>query len=132
MKVKYLNLSLILASLIGFMQWSGNNHMFLFQAEWELLKKAIEEPASVLHPFTVLPFLGQLLLLITLFQKQPNKILTLIGIAFIGVLLGLLFIIGIMSLNVRILFSTLPFLILAVLTFSTLRKNRTTSQDSMH
>jgi hypothetical protein len=122
MKVKFLNLSLILASLIGFMQWSGNNHMFLFQAEWELLKKSIEEPASVLHPLTVLPFLGQLLLLITLFQKQPNKILTLIGIAFIGMLLGLLFLIGIMSLNLRILFSTLPFLILAVLTFTAVRK----------
>jgi len=104
------------------MQWSGNNHMFLFQAEWELLKKSIEEPASVLHPLTVLPFLGQLLLLITLFQKQPNKILTLIGIAFIGMLLGLLFLIGIMSLNLRILFSTLPFLILAVLTFTAVRK----------
>lgn len=122
MKIKYLHLSLILASLLGYLQWGGDNHMFLFQAEWDLLKKAIEEPASVLHPFTVLPFIGQLILLINLFQKQPSKRLTLIGIAFLGMLLGLLFIIGVMTLDFKILFSTLPFLILAALTIREVRK----------
>ena len=96
--------------------------MFLFEAEWDLLKKAIEEPASVVHPFTVLPFLGQVLLFITLFQKQPDKRLTLIGIALLGMLLVLLFLIGIMTLNFRILFSTLPFLILAFITIIAFRK----------
>ena len=122
MKLKYLNLLLILASLLGYLQWGGDNHMFLFEAEWDLLKKAIEEPASVVHPFTVLPFLGQVLLFITLFQKQPDKRLTLIGIALLGMLLVLLFLIGIMTLNFRILFSTLPFLILAVITIIAFRK----------
>jgi cobalamin biosynthesis protein CobD/CbiB len=115
MKVKYLNLSLILTSLLGYLQWGGNNHMFLFEAEWELLKKAIEEPASLLHPFTVLPFLGQVLLFITLFQKQPDKRLTLFGIALLGFLIGFMFLIGIMTLNFRILFPTLPFLCFAFL-----------------
>ena len=122
MKIKYLHLSLILASLLGYLQWGGDNHMFLFQAEWDLLKKAIEEPASVIHPFTVLPFVGQLILLINLFQKKPSKRLTLIGIAFLGMLLGLLFIIGVMTLDFKILFSTLPFLILAALTIREVRK----------
>jgi cobalamin biosynthesis protein CobD/CbiB len=107
---------------LGYLQWGGNNHMFLFEAEWELLKKAIEKPASVLHPFTVLPFLGQVLLFITLFQKQPDKRLTLIGIALLGLLIGFMFLIGIMTLNFRILFSTLPFLILAVITIIAFRK----------
>jgi hypothetical protein len=124
MKIKYLQLSLILASLLGYLQWGGDNHMFLFQAEWDLLKKAIEEPASVLHPFTVLPFIGQLILLINLFQKQPSKRLTLIGIAFLGMLLGLLFIIGVMTLDFKILFSTLPFLILAALTIREVKKSK--------
>ena len=122
MKIKYLHLSLILASLLGYLQWGGDNHMFLFQAEWDLLKKAMEEPASVLHPFTVLPFVGQLMLLINLFQKKPSKRLTLIGIAFLGMLLGLLFIIGVMTLDFKILFSTLPFLILAALTIREVSK----------
>ena len=113
MKVKILNALLVVTSLFGYLEWGQTNNMFLFEAEAEILTKLIRDPQSILHPFTLLPLFGQILLLITLFQKTPGKWLTFVGMAGIGVLLTFMFLIGILSMNVKILVSTLPFMITA-------------------
>jgi len=64
----------------------------------------------------VLPVLGQLALLITLFQATPGTRLTYFGIGGIGLLLALMFVIGIIDLNLRVAASTVPFLVLSVVT----------------
>lgn len=115
-KAKILNLLLILTSLAGYLEWGKDNQTFLFQAEAEILVKLFSNPESVIHPFTLLPMAGQILLLITLFQKNPGKTLTYIALPCIGLLLVFMFAIGLMSWNVKILISTLPFLITAFLT----------------
>lgn len=122
---KILNALLIVTSLFGYLEWGKENSSFLFQAEGEILIKLFTDPVSAAHPFTLIPLFGQIILLITLFQKNPGKLLTFIGIAAIGILLGFMFAIGLMSLNVKILFSTLPFLIIAVLTVLHFRKQKT-------
>ncbi len=121
MKSKLLNLGLFLSSLIGYLEWGQDNHQFLFQSEAEIISKLFTDPMSMLHPFTILPLFGQILLIITLFQKQPGRIMTYTAIACIGILLLLMFVIGIISMNFKILFSTLPFLILG---FITIRHHR--------
>jgi len=73
MKIKFLNGLLILTSLVGYLEWAGNNHLFLFQAEADIIKKLITDPKSVMHPFILLPIIGQVLLLITLFKKHLLK-----------------------------------------------------------
>lgn len=115
MKHKILTLTAILSSLIGYLEWGIDSKMFLFQGEMEILSKLFTAPRSVLHPFTLLPLIGQLLLLITLLQRQPGKMLTYSGLACIGLLLAFMFVIGLISLNFKILLSTLPFLITAFL-----------------
>ena len=122
MKGKILNALLIISSLFGFLEWGHNNKMFLFQLEAEIVSKIFNDPKSVLHPFTIIPFLGQVLLLITLFQRSPGKILTYMGIGGIGILLGLMFLIGCISFNLKILFSTIPFLAIAYFTIRHHRK----------
>jgi len=129
MKGKILTSLLIVSSLFGYLEWGQNNHMLLFQAEAEIITKLFTDPLSALHPFTVLPLLGQVLLLITLFQKRQSKILTYIGIGGIGILLALMFLIGCMELNFKILFSTIPFLVLA---FLTIRYHRKTKVSPTH
>lgn len=114
MKVKVLNALVVTTSLFGYLEWGKDNHMFLFQAEAEILRKLVSDPQAVIHPFTLLPLFGQIVLLITLFQKKPSRFLTIAGIAGIGLLLGLMFVIGLLSLNLKIIISTLPFLITAV------------------
>lgn len=114
-KAKILNALLILTSLVGYLEWGADNRSFLFQAEGEIFVKLLNDPESVMHPFTLLPLSGQILLLITLFQKTPGKIITCIALACIGLLLAFMFVISLISWNVKILISTLPFLITAFL-----------------
>ncbi|MBK8348533.1 MAG: hypothetical protein IPL08_13300 [Saprospiraceae bacterium] len=124
MKNKILTFLLILTSLIGYLEWSGDNHTFLFQAEVEIVHKLFTNPSSVVHPFILLPLIGQILLFITLFQKPPSKILTYISIGGLGMLLGFMFIIGLISLNFKILLSSIPFIIVAVLKIKHLQKTK--------
>ncbi len=121
-KEKLFNLLLILTSLLGYLEWGQGNSSFLFQAEAEVIVKLFLDPVSVLHPFTLLPMFGQVLLLITLFQKFPSKTLTYIAIGCLGLLLLFVFIIGLMSLNVKIFSSTIPFLICTFFTIRHFRK----------
>lgn len=115
MKSKILNLFLIVTSLLGYLEWGKNTYTFLFQAEFEILIKIFKDTKSVLHPFTILPLIGQLILIITLFQKTPSKILTYIGIVSLSVLLLFMFLIGLMSMNYKIIFSTIPFIVTSIL-----------------
>ncbi len=116
MKSKILNLSLILTSLLGFLEWGTDQKQFLFQMEAEIVSKLFTDPMSVIHPLTILPLAGQILLFITLFQTKPNNVLTFAGIGGIGLLLGILFIIGLIDFNYKIFFSTIPFWVMVYLT----------------
>ncbi len=122
MKKKVLNACLILTSLMGFLEWGGDNKMFLFQGEFEVLANLYQDPLAAAHPFTLLPLFGQLILLFTLFQKTPGKILTLVGLGCLSVLLVFMFLIGLISLNYKILLSTLPFLVMGILVIMELRR----------
>jgi hypothetical protein len=115
MKSKIVNLLLLITSLLGYLEWGRDKHLFLFQAEGEIFSKLFTEPLSVLHPFTILPLVAQVMLIVTLFQKKPSKVLTYMSIGGLGVLLVLMFVIGIMSVNFKILFSTFPFIVVAIL-----------------
>ena len=121
-KDKLINILLICTSLLGYLEWGGNNSMFLYQAIGEVFKKNFIDPTSVLHPFIVLPLTGLMILLFTLLQKRPARIWTYIGIGCIGILLILMFVIGILSLNYKIILSTMPFL--AVATYAIFRNRK--------
>ena len=124
MKLKLLNLALIITSLFGYMEWGGNNHMFLIEAEAELLKKAFINPLDVLHPFTILPFIGQILLIISLFYAKPSKYLIYTGMLCTGILMMLLFLIGILNLSLMMLACSLPFIIVSILIIISNRKQK--------
>lgn len=121
-KSKFLNLCLILFSLIGYLEWGTDQQMFLIQGEIEIVKKFLESPTSIIHPFILLPFFGQVILIYTLFQKTPSKTLTFLGMGGIGILLLLMFVIGLISFKFKILCSTLPFLITSIFTIIHFRK----------
>ena len=116
MKSKILNSLLILTSFIGFLEWGKDRSIFLFQAEAQIISKLFTGATSAIHPLTILPLAGQIMLLITLFQRRTNKIMTFSSIAAIGLLLGFMFVIGLLSLKLKILLSTIPFIVVAVFT----------------
>jgi cobalamin biosynthesis protein CobD/CbiB len=130
MKIKTLLILLILSSFTGYLEWGKGNSAFLYQAEYEVLNKLFTDPRAAAHPFTLIPLLGQILLLISLVQKSPKRILIYTGTSCIGILLTLMFFIGILSLNFKIILSTLPFIVLAILTLRQLRKKERKDQLS--
>jgi hypothetical protein len=123
MKARLLNIGLLLSSLIGYLEWGGDKKMFLFQVEGEVLSKLFTDPLGILHPLTTLPLLGQLLLIISLFQKKPNKLLTYIGLGCIGILVVLIFFVGLISLNYKIVLSAIPFLVMVIWTIKYIKAN---------
>lgn len=110
---RILNGLLILTSLFGFLEWGGNNQAFLFEAELDVLSRSFTDPVAVIHPLTLLPMAGQIVLLITLFQDNPGRRLTFCGITGLGLLITLMLVIGLIGLNWKIVASTLPFLLVA-------------------
>lgn len=124
MKARILNVLLVLSSLLGFLEWGKGSQLFLLQAEGEIIAKLFTDPWSVIHPLILLPLLAQILLLITIFQKRVSKTLTYIGIGGLSILLLLMFIIGLLSVNIKIILSVIPFLALAVYTINLHRKIR--------
>ena len=101
---------------MGYLEWGGNHNMFLFKAEVAIITKLFTNPTAVLHPFTLLPMIGQLLLIIALFQEKDNRLLIFTAIGCLGILLGFMLIVGILSLNYKIILSTIPFLTVAFFT----------------
>lgn len=120
---KLLNICLILTSLIGYLEWGTDNHEFLFQTEYDLLFGA-KSLMDAIHPFVLIPLGGQILLLITLFQKTPNKIITYIALAMLSLLMLFISFIGIITPNIKILLSTVPFIITGVLVIMKNRKKK--------
>src|SRR3712207_5528302 len=97
MKTKAMNVLVILSSLVGYLEWGKEGEAFLFEAEYLVLSQLFIDPRSAVHPFTLIPILGQLLLLLTVFQKRPSKRLTYIGITCLALLLGFMFFIGLLA-----------------------------------
>lgn len=103
------NILLLFSFLFGYLQWGKDHHLFLFQAIGELYSKAILNPMSVLHPLTILPFIGMLLFLLTIFQKTPSRIITFAGAIGMSSIMLMILLIGILGPNFKMLLSTLPF-----------------------
>ncbi|GAI96563.1 MAG: hypothetical protein K2P88_00290 [Chitinophagaceae bacterium] len=121
-RTKLLNLLVILTSLIGYLEWEGNNHLFLAQGEYEIIYKFFTDPKATLHPFILLPLLGQLLLVVTLLQKYPKKMFIYVGMASIALLLSFVLLIGFLEMNWKIILSILPFHIVCILNILHTRK----------
>jgi hypothetical protein len=123
---KLLNFLLLISSFFGYLEWPPDNHGFIFELEADLFRIASNNIMSVAHPFILLPFAGQLLLLITLFQSPPRRWLTVTGMLCTGILLLLFLLVGLLKANIWMVASTLPFILISffVLKFHFQRKSR--------
>jgi hypothetical protein len=106
-------IGLLLSFLICYLEW-GHQRAFIFQMEYEFFVSTITL-SSLLHPFILLPFIGQLLLLYPLFLKDPNPKLILTGMILLGLLAWFIFIISIISLNPEMIACSLPFTLTSIL-----------------
>jgi hypothetical protein len=112
---KLLNALLILTPLMGYMEWA-DQHMFIYELEYDLLFNFREKQDAFLHPLILLPLIGQLVLIITLFQREPNKKLTFTGIALLSTIMVFLFFIGFIAKSPAIALYAAPFIVTAIIT----------------
>ena len=114
---KFLSGAPLLSFQFGFLEWGGKREsMFIFHGKAEIISKSMLAPIEVKHPFTLIPFVGELILLYTLLQKEPRKWITDVGMGWLGMLTLLL--IGMMSLQLRIIAFTLPCFIVCTVTLA--------------
>ena len=122
MKTKILNLVVLISSLFGYLEWGVDSSSFLFQNEIEVLRQMLKDPLSIIHPFTLLPVAGQLMLLVAAFKKGTSKLLSYLGTGFLAVLLLFILFIGLMEMNIKTIASIIPFLISSIMLILHLRK----------
>ena len=129
MKIKVITTLIILSSLFVYLEWGKDNHSFLFQAEYEVLYKLISDPVAALHPLTLIPLLGQILLLISVFKHEPGKWMIITGVISLGILLGFILVIGSMVPNVKMILSTIPFMLFVTWLWKDLRQIKKTEPN---
>jgi len=115
-RTRVLRLALFLSVGLGYLEWGSNQHGMVFEMEYQLLHKALIEGAwrGILHPFTVVPFVGQLLILASsLWLKLPRLALR-SGVVMAALIMGMVLLIGLLSRSFAILGSAIPFFVLAV------------------
>ncbi|MCW5909916.1 MAG: hypothetical protein KIT62_02520 [Cyclobacteriaceae bacterium] len=112
---RVINGLLVVTFFLGYLEWGSDNHAFVFQAAAELFSALSRDLVGLLHPFILIPLAGLLIMLYTLFQHEPSRKLTLLALACLAMFMLFLFFIGLISLNVKITLSTIPFLGLAAL-----------------
>jgi hypothetical protein len=113
---------------MGYLEWAKDQHFFVYALEYDLFLKFTRHPNEVLHPLIIIPFIGQVFLIIALLQNKPNKNLIFLGIGCLSLLYLMLFIVGIAAANLKIILSSLPFLILSALIIKMNRNKRTKHQ----
>lgn len=119
---RLINIGLLLAFGICYMEWGLDKSTFVFQAEYEILTKKEGFWQNMTHPIILAGLIGQLLLVWCAFQKTPNKKLNWLGIIILSPVVLLLLIAGLLSLRVGMILSTLPFVVLTVLFWRNNRK----------
>lgn len=118
---KLLIIGILISSLFAYLEWGKGGHSFLFEIEYTVISKIFTKPIEVLHPLVIVPLIGQILLIISLFQKNPSKILVIAAIAALALLLLIILVVGILSKNYKIALSVTPFLVFTYFIIKNLR-----------
>lgn len=115
-------LAVFVSFFFCYLEWGKDQSSFVYEVVAHLFSKGSDAQNAFTHPFILLPFLGELILLYQVFQKTPSKRWAFIGISLPAILVLFLLFIGIMGQNFKITASTLPFLISAGWVFWAFRR----------
>jgi hypothetical protein len=125
--LKKIILGLFLSSFIGYLEW-GKESEYIGQVEYDLLFKISDSPEAVLHPFILLPLLGQIILLLSLLVPKPKFWLVFIASTGIALLYLMLLFIGLLDWNPQITLFSLPFVVFYGLLITRRKKINSESQ----
>ncbi len=118
---RLLNLGLLIAFQFCYLEWP-NHSMYVFEAEKEIFTKTENWISNFTHPIILLGLATQMILLFGALLPKINRKLNTLAVLLLGFLVLFFAIVGILSSNFKIIFSTLPFLVLAVIYFVKAKK----------
>ena len=107
-------LALILTFMICYLEWPNHGY-FIYQMEYEFFFGGRDVVHSFSHPLILFPFVGQVILLISLFLKHPPRALLLTGMVMLCPLVLMILVAGLMGMNIRIIASVIPFILTVIL-----------------
>jgi hypothetical protein len=119
---RLLSIGLFLTPLICYLEWGRGQTSFLFQVEYSLLFNSSSTLKTFFHPLVLLPMLGQLLVIIAIFQTSPGRRLIVSGQLLLSVLVLLVLTTGLLKFNWKIVASTLPFILVSVAFYRAFKK----------
>ena len=126
MQTKYFHPLILTGILLAFsfcyLAWGKDQSAFIFQMEYTLITE--KNAQNFVHPVILMGLAGQLLLIYAAIKPTANRWFAFFGIIMLSVLVGLFFLVGCLSLQIPIILSTLPFILLVIL-YTKLRKRTT-------
>lgn len=116
---KLINLGLFLSFFLCYLEWGGGQSIFIAQAAYELVfvQGLSWNWNTALHPVILSAILGLLALLYSAVVNKPIPWVNVLGVTLLSAVVLLFFLVGVLNLNVRMIGSNLPFLVLAGLFF---------------
>jgi len=118
-KKKLLLLGLILAFSICYTEWGGGQSAFIFEMELEFFASLRKNLTAFAHPLILAGLLGQLGLIYGMMVSKPRFCIIATCLAFLGLVVGIFLLAGLLSLNFKIIGSTIPFWVLVLFWFRT-------------
>lgn len=100
---------LFISFFFCYLEWGKEESAFVYEIAYQVLFRTGDKVNTFSHPLVLLPFLGQLTVLVALFLKPPKKWMVITGVALMGTLVLMVLTAGALSQNWKIVLSTVPF-----------------------
>lgn len=123
-KRKIMAALLLLSSFFGYLAWSGQKGMFIFEMEKQILWGLFDSPSDYIHPFILLPLFGQICIMTYIIHPKPKSLWLWLGLAGIGLLMFFLFFIGLIGQQWKIWLGAAPFVTFSILTMYYFNKTK--------
>jgi len=99
------------------MEWGKNGAAFIAEMEWTVFTSGKNLLENLFHPVIFPCLLGQLLLLYSAIAKEPNRWINSVAVILLAGIVLLFLLIGIMSVNWKVIIAAIPFILLSVYFF---------------
>ena len=109
-KIRLIKLGILLAFFFCYLEWGKDHSAFIFQLQFTLFTGSANSSAFF-HPLILIPFIGQLLLMVSICIPWLGKKLTITAITLLSSLVLMVILAGSLSLNYKILLSAFPFVL---------------------
>ncbi len=122
---RIVNIGLFLSFLFCYLEWPTNNSAFIFQGEYEIFTNSKKWISNFTHPLILLGLIAQIILVFAIINPKINTKLNHFAVLILTPIVVLFFAVGLLSFNVKIMVSTLPFMGLVVYYFILSKRKRT-------